>query len=124
MLKLIALLVGIVAVKAAHPFDDDDYYENNIDMGSYIGVYLAVLTIALPFIANVIDALGIFNPLIYRLGDKAHFNFMKELLINKEVYYYFLTHLSTNIITITITRLRNTRYNLILTKVSSLHQKK
>ena len=54
-------------------------------LGSYSGTYLAVLVIALPFISHVLDCFGIVNNIVYRLGDKAHYNFMKHLLVTREI---------------------------------------
>jgi len=84
MLILFIILSLLDSIKCAAPVDDY-YFDDAIEMGSYIGVYLAVFVIALPFTAHFLDCIGILNPIIYRLGDKAHFNFMKELLIHREV---------------------------------------
>ena len=66
LFKFLVILLSIALVFAN---DDDD---DGKPIGDYIGVYLAVLVIALPFAAHVLDCLGIFNTLIYRLGDKVH----------------------------------------------------
>lgn len=84
ILGLFLCFIFVQSIQCATPVDDG-YYGDGVDMGAYIGVYLAVFVIALPFTAHFLDCIGILNPLIYRLGDKAHFNFMAELLINREI---------------------------------------
>jgi len=77
MLKVLIFLSIISSVLC-----NNDDGEN---MGSYIGTYLAVLVIALPFISHVLDCFGVANGIVYRLGDKAHYNFMKQLLVTREI---------------------------------------
>jgi len=52
-------------------------YPNN---GDLIGIYIAIFIIALPVISTVLDFFGVADKLMYALGDKAHWNYMRYYL--------------------------------------------